>query len=269
MSPNAIRQARRRSDADARIALVRAVAPRRGSVGLILVLVLAEIAAAAGARGGGGSPSPRHGVLHVTKDCTGYQGQVDGHCTITSSNLKAITAGSRVVYLQAAGARRWTATSCSWSGPAISRSVTLRPTSRPAPGRSPSGGTGQFASFHAKAAVSSLGGTLWGWDGTYSSGRRQLMKARVLIRIAVVAAAAALVVPAASAATPQYDGFKSGYAQLHQILTYDAAAPAVASPSRGFAWRDAGVGLVVGLLGAGLIAVSLSQLRRNRTTVLQ
>ena len=94
------------------------------------------------------------------------------------------------------------------------------------------------------------------------------MKARVLIRAAVIAAAAALVIPAAQAATPQYDGYKSGYAQLHQILTYHAAAPAVVRPYRSFAWRDAGIGLLVGMLGAGLIAVSLSQLRRHRSTVL-
>ena len=31
-----------------------------------------------------------------------------------------------------------------------------------------SGGTGQFVSFRAKVTVSSLGGTLWAWDGTYS-----------------------------------------------------------------------------------------------------
>lgn len=90
----------------------------------------------------------------------------------------------------------------------------------------------------------------------------------MLIRVAVIAAVAAIVVPAVQAATPQYDGFKSGYAQLHQILTYHAAAPAVASSGRGFAWRDAGIGLLVGVLGVGLITVSLSQLRRNRTTVL-
>ncbi len=65
----------------------------------------------------------------------------------------------------------------------------------------------------------------------------------MLIRVAVVAAVAALVVPAAYAATPQYDGLKSGYAQLHQILTYHAAAPGEASPGSGFAWRDAGIGL--------------------------
>ena len=33
-----------------------------------------------------------------------YLGQAGPYCTITSSNINAITAGSRVVYLQAAGA---------------------------------------------------------------------------------------------------------------------------------------------------------------------
>jgi hypothetical protein len=96
----------------------------------------------------------------------------------------------------------------------------------------------------------------------------------MLIHVAAVAAVAAVVVPAASAATPQYDGYKSGYPQLRQIFTYHAAAahhaaaPAVVLRNRGFAWRDAGIGLIVGVLGAGLITVSLSQLRRNRTAVL-
>ena len=98
----------------------------------------------------------------------------------------------------------------------------------------------------------------------------------LLIAVAahVAAAVAVVVVPAASAATPQYDGYKSGYPQLRQILTYHAAAahhavaPAVVLRDRGFAWRDAGIGLLVGVLGAGLITVSLSQLRRTKSTVL-
>jgi hypothetical protein len=94
------------------------------------------------------------------------------------------------------------------------------------------------------------------------------VKARVVTRVVLAVVVAAIVVPAAQAATPQYDGYKSGYAQLHRILTYHAAAPAMVSTGRGFAWRDAGIGLLVGVLGAGLIVVSLSQLRRNRTTVL-
>ena len=91
-------------------------------------------------------------------------------CTITSSNLKAITAGSRVVYLQAAGASSLDSDIVLVVGPGNYRdSVTSRSISRPVPETlTLSGGTGQFASFHAKAAVSSLGGTNWAWDGTYS-----------------------------------------------------------------------------------------------------
>jgi len=138
-------------------------------VGLILALALAGSVAAAAALGGGGSPYPRHGTLHVTKDCTGYSGQTDGHCTIVTSNLKAITPGSRVVYLQPAGASSIDSDVVLVVGPgniAIGH-VTLDF----ATGLGTvtfSGGTGQFASFHAKVAVSSLGGTLWAWDGPYS-----------------------------------------------------------------------------------------------------
>jgi hypothetical protein len=143
-------------------------------VGLILAIVLAgSIAAAAGARGGGGSPNPRHGALHVTTDCTGYQGQVDGHCTITSSNLKAITAGSRVVYLQAAGASSLDSDIVLVVGPGeIAIGHVMLDFATGTGTVTFSGGTGQFASFHAKAAVSSLGGTGWAWDGTYSFGPR-------------------------------------------------------------------------------------------------
>jgi hypothetical protein len=48
--------------------------------------------------------SPRSGALHVTKECSQYTGKPGSFCTITSSNLKAIKVGSKVVYAQAAGA---------------------------------------------------------------------------------------------------------------------------------------------------------------------
>jgi hypothetical protein len=47
--------------------------------------------------------SPRSGDLHVTKECSKYTGAAGSFCTITSSNLNAITAGSRVLYASAAG----------------------------------------------------------------------------------------------------------------------------------------------------------------------
>ncbi len=104
--------------------------------------------------------------------------------------------------------------------------------------------------------------------------RRWLLIGAAALLAVVIAAVAVFGVPAASAATPQYDGYKSGYPQLRQILSYQAAAahhaaaPAAVLRDRGFAWRDAGIGLLVGVLGGGLITVSLSQLRRNRTAVL-
>ena len=48
--------------------------------------------------------SARSGDLHVTKNCTENTGQPGSFCTITSSNVKAIEVGSRIVYLKAAGA---------------------------------------------------------------------------------------------------------------------------------------------------------------------
>jgi hypothetical protein len=138
--------------------------------GLILALALAgSVAAVAQARDGGGSSSPHHGALHVTKDCTGYAGQTDGHCTIQTSNLKAIPPGSRVVYLEPAGASGLDSDVVLVAGPGnvANGHVTLDF----ATGTGTvtfSGGTGVFDSFHAKVAVSSLGGTLWAWDGTYS-----------------------------------------------------------------------------------------------------
>ena len=44
--------------------------------------------------------SPRSGDLHVTKECSGYTGGAGSFCTITSSNLRAIEVGSRILYLQ-------------------------------------------------------------------------------------------------------------------------------------------------------------------------
>jgi hypothetical protein len=41
--------------------------------------------------------------FHATKDCSGFTGLVGGYCTIRSSNVKALKAGSKIFYVQAAG----------------------------------------------------------------------------------------------------------------------------------------------------------------------
>ena len=85
--------------------------------------------------------------------------------------MKAIEVGSKVVYLQAAGAT------------ALDSDVVLDP---PGPGNNTafghcrldfvtrvglctfSGGTGKFTHFQARAVVSDLGARNWAWDGPYS-----------------------------------------------------------------------------------------------------
>ena len=113
--------------------------------------------------------SPRSGDLHVTKECSEYTGLAGAFCTITSSNLKSIQVGSKVVYASPAGAT------------GLDTDITLEV----GPGNAAfghcqldfatglglctfSGGTGRFTWFQASVDVSYLGGPSWGWDGTYS-----------------------------------------------------------------------------------------------------
>jgi hypothetical protein len=46
---------------------------------------------------------PDHGELHLTKECSQWDGQAGQFCTFTASNLAAIPVGSRIVVDQAAG----------------------------------------------------------------------------------------------------------------------------------------------------------------------
>ena len=116
---------------------------------------------------------PRSGNLHVTKECSTYAGHAGDVCTITSSNVKEIEVGSKIVYARAAD----------FSTLSLDTDVVL---DLPGPGNNTgsghchlnlatgiglctfSGGTGKFTQFHASANVSYLGGPDYAWDGTYS-----------------------------------------------------------------------------------------------------
>jgi len=94
-------------------------------------------------------------------------------CTITSSNLKEIPKGTRVIYLSAAGPT------------ALDTDVILDP---PGPGNNVAyghvfldfatltgrvtfnGGTGKFTHFQGSVVVTHGVGVNWAWDGTYSYG---------------------------------------------------------------------------------------------------
>jgi hypothetical protein len=113
----------------------------------------------------------RSGTFHVEKNCRDYHGLAGEFCTITSSTLKEIEPGSRVIYATGAGAT------------SLESALVLDP---PGPGNNTaaghvvldfvtlsgvvtfSGGTGKFQWFHARVDVSHLGGRDWAWDGTYS-----------------------------------------------------------------------------------------------------
>ena len=135
---------------------------------LAAVVVLALLVGSSAALAG--SASPRTGYLHVTKECSQYQGQPGGFCTITSSNVKAIPVGAKVIYKDAAVYPNVDTDIVLYAGPGNSAfghvvlslisgagTVTL------------DGGTGKFTHFHASAVdVTRLGPPNWAWDGDYS-----------------------------------------------------------------------------------------------------
>jgi hypothetical protein len=116
------------------------------------------------------SASPGKGELHVTKECSQYNGAAGSFCTITSSNLTEILVGSKVFYDQAAGIP---------SGLLDSNVVLDAGNGDRAVGRCTldlstglglctfSDGTGAFTGFQARVEVS-YPGPEWAWDGTYS-----------------------------------------------------------------------------------------------------
>jgi hypothetical protein len=134
---------------------------------LAVTLVTGAMAAASSA---GTTDSPRSGELHVTKACSDYHGNPGEFCTIRSSSLKTIDVGSKVIYVQAAGAAGLDSDIVLDTGPGnrafghvtlsfatLSGVVTF------------SGGTGQFRHFQARVEVTyDAGEDLWHWDGTYS-----------------------------------------------------------------------------------------------------
>jgi len=64
-------------------------------------MALTVTVSAGGASGSGSSMRTR--TLHVTKECSEYNGGAGSFCTITSSNTRKIPVGTRVYYDQAAG----------------------------------------------------------------------------------------------------------------------------------------------------------------------
>jgi hypothetical protein len=117
--------------------------------------------------------SEQSGNLHVIKECSQWHGMPGEFCTITASNVGPIKVNSKVYYDQAAGIP---------AGLLDSNVVLDAGAGNRAFGRCSvdlstgaglctfSDGTGQFAGFEARINVTPLGGTNFGWNGTYSLG---------------------------------------------------------------------------------------------------
>ena len=86
---------------------------------------------------------------------------------------------------------------------------------------------------------------------------------RLLEQLAIALAVAAVAVPLARAT--DYDGYKSGYPQLHAILSQQVAAPPVPTADRGFDWRDAAIGAATAAGFIFLLASGAVSLNRRRT----
>jgi hypothetical protein len=131
----------------------------------ILLVAVAATGVVAGV--GSAHSTPRSGALHMTKECSQYDGQAGSFCTITSSNIPQIKPGMRVVYLQALGQNGLDSDivlSRGHGSAAFGHVVLNGTTSRV----TLSGGTGAFAGFHADADVSVDAAGVWHWEGTYS-----------------------------------------------------------------------------------------------------
>ena len=138
---------------------------KRSLIGIVAIVGAALVVTA----GATGKSAARSGALHVTKECSQYDGSVGSFCTITSSNISAIKPGMRVVYLAspAAGILNANLVLTSGNGPEAFGHVVLNLMTQQGTVTF-SGGTGRFSNFQANVGVTLGSGGAWHWDGTYS-----------------------------------------------------------------------------------------------------
>jgi hypothetical protein len=112
--------------------------------------------------------------LHATKDCSGFTGKIGGFCTIRSSNVKALKAGSRIFYFQQAGKAALDSDIVIYAGPgSVTTGHCLLHLASGVGLCTLSDGTGTLAGFRARVRVTAdhTVPNLWHWDGTYSFGK--------------------------------------------------------------------------------------------------
>jgi len=142
------------------------VTAKRGLLGALCVGALVLSAGSAPVS----ASKERARTLHVTKECSQYQGAAGDWCTITASNVRQLPVGSRIFYSQAAGFPAGLLDSNVVLDAGRGNRAVGRCTLDLATGRglcTISDGIGRLAGFEARADVTALGGNDWGWEGTY------------------------------------------------------------------------------------------------------
>jgi hypothetical protein len=115
------------------------------------------------------SASPRSGDLHVTKECSGYTGAAGSFCAITSSNLKGIEIGSKILYLQPDLLFTPSGSEVILDLPGPGNNRAFGQCSLDFGVCTFSGGTGKFNGFQATVDVThNADFSLWYWEGTFS-----------------------------------------------------------------------------------------------------
>jgi len=134
-----------------------------------LVVVAASILAVT-ASAQSGAANHRTRPFHLRKECppSTMQGQIGDYCTVTSSNVAAIPAGTKIFYAQAAGPTSLDSDVILYAGPGNTATGHCALDFATGLGRCTlSGGTRRLDGIRARVDVSYLGGDDWAWDGRY------------------------------------------------------------------------------------------------------
>jgi hypothetical protein len=142
------------------------------SLAVILTVVAVVLIAPASPAGA----TQRFGALHVTKECSQYDGSAGSFCTITSSNINAIRAGMKVVYASTAGVPTPGVLDSDLviqgSGHNAAFGHVLLNLSTLSGVVVFGGGTGSFTGFHAGIVVACPAFPDCSWDGLYLFAQR-------------------------------------------------------------------------------------------------
>jgi hypothetical protein len=147
--------------------------PKRALLLATGVALLAALGSCVSAASSQNQAPRKEKAFHATKDCSGFSGLVGAYCTIRTSNVKALKAGSKIFYFQQASPTALDSDIVIYvrRGTVATGHCFLRPAD---PGLCTiSNGTGKLAGFHLRVRVTADTSIpkLFHWDGTYSFGK--------------------------------------------------------------------------------------------------